>query len=151
MIKIDNIYYTINYKTACVTECEKDAKSVLIHSSIIKKGVIYPIITIETFAFECCNKLTNVNIEKGVTLIKDEAFRKCTSLTEITIPNSVEFIGVGSFSDCTSLKEISIPNSVKSIGEYAFSGCDSLKKAFVSKHTKISKNSFPEHTEIIRQ
>ena len=26
-----------------------------------------------------------------------------------------------------------------------------IEKAFVSKHTKISKNSFPEHTEIIRQ
>lgn len=40
---------------------------------------------------------------------------------------------------------------VTTIGYNAFSFCNSLKKAFVSKHTKIRKDSFPEHTEIIRK
>jgi hypothetical protein len=88
----------------------------------IEKGVT----TIGNVAFGDCTSLTSITIPNSVTSIGEGAFWKCTSLTSVTIPNSVTSIGVSAFQDCRSLTPISIPNSVTTIGVQAFYNCTSL-------------------------
>lgn len=71
-------------------------------------------------------KITNVIIKNGVTLIGSGAFHGLSSLTNVTIPNSVTRIGAHVFTDCISLTSITIPNSVTMISERLFEGCTNI-------------------------
>ena len=91
-------------------------------------GVTIPssVTSIGNYAFQYCSALTSVTIPNSVTSIGGSAFYNCTSLTSVTIPNSVTSIGYEAFYNCSSLTSVTIGNGVKSIGNYAFSGCSSL-------------------------
>ena len=95
-------------------------------SLITKIYIPGSVMSVDEGAFDCCFKLTDVNIANGVKIIGEDAFRGCESLTSITIPNGVTSIGDNAFSYCKSLTSISIPNSVTSIGNSAFGDCTSL-------------------------
>ena len=64
------------------------------------------------------DKITNLIIPDGVTIISDSAFAN-NQLTSVIIPNGVTTIGSHAFAN-NSLTSIIIPDSVTSIGEYAF-------------------------------
>ncbi len=55
--------------------------------------------------------------------IGDYAFNVCQKLTQVIIPNSVTEIGSSAFMSCTGLTEVTIGNSVTTIGGYAFTYC----------------------------
>lgn len=87
-------------------------------------------------AFEECENLTTVTVEKGVKRIDWYAFENCKSLTEVTLPEGLEEIGFSAFKGCTSLKRIQIPDSVRKIDTEAFSGCVGLEGVTIPKGLK---------------
>ena len=82
-------------------------------------------ISIEDFAFNNCQSLTNIHINRA-SLIGLSAFYQCTSVRKIYI-GTVETIDNYAFQNCSSLEELEI-DSVGTFGSLAFAGCTSLKK-----------------------
>lgn len=70
--------------------------------------------------FANLNKLSKIEIPRGVTAIAEETFCNCENLTSITIPDTVKSIGRSAFFSCNSLTSITIPDSVTSIGSLSF-------------------------------
>lgn len=72
-----------------------------------------------------CN---HMQIQEGVTTIKDEAFYadRFYELESVSIPKSVTTIGHSAFKGCRLLKSINIPENVKTIGPSAFQNCSRL-------------------------
>ncbi|MBQ9552520.1 MAG: leucine-rich repeat protein [Clostridia bacterium] len=100
---------------------------------------------IGTFAFSCCRELQKVRMpqNESLTTIDNYAFERCEALTEITIPDSVTTIGRGAFDNCKSLPAINIPDSVTTIGEGAFDGCESIESfAIPASVTEIGDGAF---------
>ena len=52
-------------------------------------------------AFQNCAYITTVNLQEGVTEIREFAFSNCTKLQDLTVPNSLENIEYNAFSGCT--------------------------------------------------
>ena len=90
------------------------------------------------------DKIKNVQIGKGVTIIGKYAFCHCDSLTAVTIPNSVTSIGQSAFDGCSSLTRVTIGKGVTSIGYWAFLGCSSLKSVYISDLTAWCKIDFED-------
>ena len=61
-----------------------------------------------------------------VTSIGDYAFQNCDKLTNIEIPGTISSIGRNAFDGCLILKKIDIPSSVTNINTYSFHNCKSL-------------------------
>lgn len=76
---------------------------------------------------------TSFLIPDSVKSIGGWAFECCDKLTEMTIPDSVMRIGESAFYRCRRLAEVTIPDSVTCIGYHVFYGCDSLVSINVSK------------------
>lgn len=90
----------------------------------IEKGIT----SIRESAFYNHSGLSSVTIPDSVTSIGKNAFYGCSNLADIEIPVSVTSIGDYAYHHCSSLTSITIPNSVNSIGRYTFYGCTGLKK-----------------------
>jgi len=88
-------------------------------------------LTIASFAFNDCAKLTSVLIPDSVISIGTRAFSGCEGLTSIVIPDSVESIEWGAFSHCTGLASVVIGDGVTSIGSNAFQFCDRLSSIVI--------------------
>jgi len=84
------------------------------------------VFSIGDYAFDFCNRLTNVTIPNSVTNIGRNAFSECSSLTSVTIGTNVTSIAYAAFFDCNSLTNVTIPASVTSLAEFAFGPCASL-------------------------
>ena len=144
-------------------DCKGD---VVIPESVVCKGVVYRVTSINDMAFnnrekitsvtipnsvksigyhafENCSGLTSVNIGNGVTSIGTGAFYKCSGLTSVTIPNSVTSIGNSAFMYCSGLNSVTFGNSVTSIDGVAFKGCDGLTSISIPNSVKsIGENAF---------
>lgn len=107
----------------------------------IQEGVT----SIRNSAFEFCTVLTSVTIPNSVTSIETWAFAECYSLTSVTMGNGVTNIGEGAFKYCNSLESITIPNSVKTIGCNAFEYCSALTSMTIPNSvTSIGEYAFAE-------
>ena len=61
---------------------------------------------IDSWAFASCNRLTEVNLGRGIHRIGDYAFWGCSGLTKLEIPRAAEKLGKGFVRNCSGLKEI---------------------------------------------
>lgn len=95
--------------------------------SIQKIRIEEGITTIGTGSFKMCHELTEVNLPKSLTVIRDFAFPECPKLRTVTIPNGVWGIGRLAFMGDYGLENINFPESITLINESAFSGCTALK------------------------
>lgn len=104
------------------------------------KEVNYPMVSkIETGAFDGCNKLVTVHINKAKT-IGAQAFNGCNSLATVTI-TQVEKIEAEAFNVCSTLSTINL-KSVKEIGNKAFYSCYSLENVDFTSIIKIGWDAF---------
>lgn len=73
---------------------------------------------IASYAFEACEKLTDISIPDSVTEINYCAFSGCRSITSISIPEGVSRLSSSIFEKCENLKEIYLPDSITGISNY---------------------------------
>jgi hypothetical protein len=90
-------------------------------------------LSIEDYAFDDSEFLTNATIQYGVAGISDFAFAGCSNLSSVAIPRSVNSVGYGAFVFCESLVNVTLPGSVTNVGDYAFFGCSSLTNVTIAK------------------
>ncbi len=87
-------------------------------------------------------QIKTIQMEDGISNIKDYAFYNCVNLVNVTIPESVTSIGAAAFMSCGSLQSVEIPGHVSSIGTYAFE-CRSLTSITVpASVTSIGERAF---------
>lgn len=120
------ITYELNGNTACVVDCEEDAKRVAIPSKIKREGKTYVVTEVGASAFYHCDKLTSIKLPDSVTTIGKQAFAHCYKLESVNIPKGVTKIEKQTFYECMNLKSIEIPSGVTKIGVEAFYCCEKL-------------------------
>ena len=128
---LTNIYYNGNIASWCgisgLSNLMPYSENLYINGEKLVDLIIPDGVTIiGDSAFSGCSSLRSITIPDSVTSIGNSAFSGCRRLTSITIPDSVTSIGDGTFSDCRSLTSITIPDGVTSIGNYVFYYCSSL-------------------------
>lgn len=105
------------------------------------KGKLSPprsLLSIEQYAAEDCQGLSEIDLPVSLTSIGACAFKGCTGLIKTKLPNTLTAIGQGAFENCTSLKAVSVPVSIRTIGRKAFAGCTSLETCEVLGTVKYS-------------
>ena len=126
--------------------------------SLITKLIIPDSVTkLENAVFSGFNKLEEVTIGKGITVLPYSAFSYCTSLKKVALPDTITLFGtkiseyygaeydsnVGAqFANCTSLEEIVLPSKLEYIPASAFSNCKSLKNIVIPDSVKDFLQSF---------
>lgn len=73
------------------------------------------------------SRLTNITLHAGIVSIGTNAFDCCQKLSAVNLPETITDIGPGAFKNCFALQKISIPASVTNIGYFAFEGCTGLE------------------------
>jgi hypothetical protein len=108
------------------------------------------IIKIESYAFDNCANLTNIELPNN-NITFGENVLSYTSIKEIIIPDLVESINGLSFRQISTLEKIVIGNSVKSIGTHAFSICPNVAEIIFkpSVAPRIVSNTWPKATTIV--
>lgn len=91
-------------------------------SCVIPEGTEY----IGDYAFQGCEKLTDVQIPQSVKGVGSYAFANCASLKEIILPEAVDTIGQHAFELCWSLGSVSVPEGVRYIEAHTFANCAKL-------------------------
>ena len=103
---VDGIRYALKDGEATVThQAEALAGEITILNSVSYKGTMYPVTSIESYAFSFISwsRLTSIVIPSSVTSIGEYAFQRCSSLTSIEIPSGVTSIGYRAFYNCSRL------------------------------------------------
>lgn len=97
-------------------------------------------------AFRNCPNLWMVEFENGseLTTIESDAFNGCEKLDNLTLPSSLDTIGVAAFRNCSKLSSITIPENVKKLYEEIFVNCTNLSSVIINTNniTNIPKRTF---------
>jgi hypothetical protein len=100
--------------------------------------------------FKGCTGLTNVDLDKNISVVADKAFKNCTALATVNFENVKDFgaesfyntgvsnlklvsantISESAFSNCSKLTNVDI--EVDTVGDSAFAECGALAKVSVS-------------------
>ena len=94
---------------------------------------------IDSYAFNGCSSLIEINKDNSITEIRDNAFSG-TGILHATF-KKVTSIGKSAFQDCENLESIDIPNC-QTIGGSAFQDCKNLKSVDISFCNTIGSNAF---------
>ena len=136
-VKVGNIWYNIietaniakvtcgNWDNSYYYVDDRYAGEIIIPQEISYNEKVYPVTTIESFAFKYCRNLTSVTIPESVTKIEYGAFILCDGLTSISIPNSVTTIEGMTFAACSNLTTVILPEGLTVI-DGLFDSCSKL-------------------------
>jgi hypothetical protein len=95
-------------------------------SSVSSVSIGENIVLIDTYAFQGCQNLRDINIPNSVKTISHFAFYGCSSLTHIKLGTGVESIYTSAFESSSQLRYIMLPRSLKNISVNAFKDCNNL-------------------------
>lgn len=84
--------------------------------------------SISARAFASCEKLLQIEIPQGVTVLGMSAFDGCVKLASVTLPESLRTVGDGAFAGCVAITDIELPNGITKIEINAFRGCINLQQ-----------------------
>ena len=103
--------------------------------------------TIEDFAFDHCNSLSQIiSLPSTITSIGESSFAYC-SIADINLPN-IEIIPQSCFQNCISLESVSF-SKIKTIEKIAFANCSKLSSVNLGNMLEtISTESFRETTKL---
>ena len=76
-------------------------------------------------------KITELDLENGITGIHAYAFAGCADLVSVTLPDTLVSIGAQAFRNCTGLAFINIPDMTVSVESLAFGGCTALESVWI--------------------
>ena len=105
---------TENYSARLAYISNEDGTCAVTNGSCTDSVVVIPkkspagdsVVTIQEYAFNSCDWITDVIIPDGVTNIRFSAFDMCDSLRNIVIPSSVTSIEYEAFNGCNQLSNI---------------------------------------------
>ena len=110
---------------------------------LIERSIEYinneSIVTLGTYAFAGCEKLTEVSLPNCETIAR-YIFLSATSLVSVNLPKVTEATG-NMFQFCSSLKNINIPK-VTELTSNSIRDCAALEKIDLPKVTKIFAQAF---------
>lgn len=91
------------------------AGEVEIPSSVVYDGKTYPVVAVDSYAFDSCDGLTKITLPSSIKKIDTAAFYYCKALTSITLPENLVEIGSQVFQGCP-LTSLTIPDKVTKLG-----------------------------------
>ena len=98
---------------------------------------------IPAMAFENCYALKEVNIPDSVNTLGLACFCSCRSLETVTLPQGLTKMDFSVFEACSSLTEITIPGSLAQIDNFCFMNCTSLRTVRLSSGVQeLKKEAF---------
>lgn len=172
-IYYNGLNYDINTETkqAVVGQNRSATGKIVIPSTIKYGGESYSVAEIGWTAFSS-SKITNVEIEDGVSIIGYSAFSNCSLLESVDLPDSITDIAQYAFNQCKALKSIhfptnltkinsssfsftglttlAIPSHVETVDDQAFGHCDNLKEVIIEDGVKqIGRNTFTSCDSLI--
>lgn len=83
-------------------------------------------LTIDSYAFNNCDGLTELTLPYGTTELGTSLFSGCDNLTKVNLPDTVTIMGNSIFSGAKALTEVHLPASLKALPAMAFSNCVGL-------------------------
>lgn len=93
------------------------------NSGITRIEIPDGVVSIGSFAFYNCDRLTNITIPSSVGYIGREAFGRCDGLKSADLATSrVKILSERMFADCPALSSFSLPSSVSEIQQEALTG-----------------------------
>ena len=133
-VKIDDIWYELEYSSARVTSAPDGPKytgAITIPSMVVYEDVEYYVSEIADYAFSGCTGLTSITFpEWGMYRIGSYAFDGCISLTSVVI-QSVSEIYPCAFNACSNLTSITFSYSPGMVMPEVFSGCNKLTSIII--------------------
>ena len=97
-------------------------------SNLITAEFLGTVITINTYAFEGCTKLKNVDLS-NVRNIYNNAFYNCQTIDTLNFSEELRTVGNYAFYNLR-IAEVTIPKNVTSLGQRAFTDCAYLETVY---------------------
>jgi len=96
-----------------------------------KFTIPYGVESIESYAFNSCYKLTEIDMYNTVTTIGSYTFSHCWNLKSIRLSDNLQSLGLEALAYCDSLTRINLPTGLTTIGKDAvLGGIDSDSNKF---------------------
>lgn len=97
-----------NGYTACVSQYTTGA--VNLPEIIEYNGQTYPVVGVNEWAFNMCDKVTSLTLAQGTQSVGTLAASGCAALSEVKLPESVTSIASAAFLDCDALADVTLAN-----------------------------------------
>lgn len=109
------------------------------------------ILNIGKKAFYCCPNLKDVLLSTSVKSIREYAFESCNKLTNLQIANTaITILDEGVFNGCSALKSLVLPANLQTIKRIALSACTALEYIVVPKSlTTVEANAFGNNPKLV--
>ena len=91
-----------------------------------------------------CRNAEKYIIPDGTVSIESNAFEGCNKIVSIEMPESLEAIGTHAFASCSALRSVVIPENITEIDDDAFSDCISLENVTFNGDTDFLEDDFGE-------
>lgn len=125
----NHIKYTVTNSTktaAVVGSDDKYIQHVAIADSITYNGQKYPVVTINSKAFQDHHNIRSIDFGSNLRKISTYAFSGCEYLNELIVPEGVETIENSAFQNC-ALRYVDLPSTLRSLGGSVFKTNSSQK------------------------